>query len=86
MLQVDIDRIEAARRRNHRDVWSAQLVDSHAQHQCVVFQHLLGAVLADLRGHRVPPKGFPAGSIAAIDRECNAPAVGGAVQGGGCVR
>jgi len=27
-------------------------------HQFVGFQHLLGTVLADLRGHRVPPRGF----------------------------
>ena len=58
MLEVDIDRIETARRRDHRDVRGAQLVDPHAQHQFVGFQHLLGAVLADLRGHDVPPRGF----------------------------
>ncbi len=57
VLEVDVDRVEAARRRNHRDVRSAQLIDPHAQHQFVGFQHLLCAVLADLRRHRTPPKG-----------------------------
>ena len=75
MLEVDIDRIEAARRRNHRDVRGAQLVDPHAQHQFVGFQHLLGAVLADLRGHRVPPRGFSLPSIARLARARNAPMV-----------
>jgi len=40
-LEVDIDRVEAARRRNHRDVRSAQLVDPHAQHQFVGFSIFL---------------------------------------------
>jgi len=51
MLEVDIDRVEAARRRDHRDVRAAQLVDPHAQHQLAVLEHLFGAVFADLRRH-----------------------------------
>jgi hypothetical protein len=61
VLEVDIDRIEAARRRNHRDIRRAQLVDPHAQHQFAGFQHRLGAVFADLSWHRIPPEGLRAG-------------------------
>ena len=75
VLEVDVDRVEPARRRNHRDVRSAQLVDPHAQHQFLGFQHLLGAVLADLRGHRVTPTGSTLPSIARLARARNAPMV-----------
>ena len=35
VLEVDIDRVEATSRRDHRDVRGAQLVDAHAQNQLV---------------------------------------------------
>ena len=57
VFEVDIDRFEPARRRDHRDVRRAQLVDPHAQHQLVVLEHLLRVILADLRRHLGAPLG-----------------------------
>jgi FecR protein len=56
VLEVDIDRIKATGGGDHRDVRRAQLVDAHAQHQLVGFEHLFGTILADLRGHGISPK------------------------------
>ena len=41
VLKVDMHRVETARRRNHRDVRGAHLVDPHAQHQFVGFSIFL---------------------------------------------
>ncbi len=56
VFEVDIDRIEPAGRRDHRDVRGAQLVDPHAQHQLVGLEFLLRQIFADLRGHGPSPQ------------------------------
>ena len=59
VLEVDVDRVEAAGGGDHRDVRRAHLVDPHAQHQLVRLQHPLDAIFADLRRHgRILPVGW----------------------------
>ena len=51
VLQVDVERVEAAGGGDHRDVRGAELVDAETQHEFVGGELLFGEVGADLGGH-----------------------------------